>query len=174
MDRRFNILLVDDSKNILKSLRRSFVDENYVIFEALSAKEALVILLKEEIDLILTDENMPAITGTELLKTVRTQFPSVIRMMLTGLTDFETVKNAINRGEIYKFFNKPWDEFELLLSVKYALKQKELLEENNNLKIKLKSQTEYLVQLEGQYPGISSKNLSDDGSIILQTEDGPE
>lgn len=163
----FKILLVDDSQNMLKALKRTFLSEGYALYFALSAKEALEILKKEDIDLIISDENMPEISGTDLLKLVRVQYPSMIRIMLTGLADFEVVKNAINKGEIYKFFNKPWDDFELLLSVRYALKQKVLEMENQQLRSKLRTQEEYLRQLELEYPGISEKKMSKDGSIII-------
>ncbi len=166
---QFKILLVDDSPNMLKALERTFKSEEYELFLALSAKEALEILKNEDIDLIISDENMPEISGTDLLKAVKLQYPSVIRMMLTGLTDFEIVKNAINKGEIYKFFNKPWDDFELLLSVRYALKQKALEKENLQLKSKLNTQEKILRQLEIKYPGISEKKMSRDGSIIIDS-----
>jgi two-component system probable response regulator PhcQ len=164
---RFKILLVDDSPNVLKALTRTFRLEGYELFSALSAKEALEILKKENIDLLISDENMPEISGTELLKLVRIQYPMIIRIMLTGLDDFEVIKNAINKGEIYRFFNKPWNDFELLITVRYALKQKALAEENQQLKWKLKTQEEYLKQLELEYPGISEKKMSEDGSIII-------
>ena len=167
MLRNFKILLVDDSQNVLNALKRTFKIEDYRLFFAKSAKEALTVLKENDIDLIISDENMPQVSGTELLKIAKSQYPSVIRMMLTGLTDFEIVKNAINNGEIYKFFNKPWDDFELLLSVRYALHQKTLEEENSRLKNSLKERDEYLSELENNYPGITKKKLSSDGSIIL-------
>lgn len=166
--RQYKILLVDDSENILKALKRIFKDEGYKIFTACSAKDALEILGKEEIDLIMSDQNMPEISGIDLLKLVRIKFPKVIRIMLTGLTDFEVAKEAINKGEIYRFFNKPCDDFELLLSVKYALKHKYLEEENYLLKSSLMEKEERLKQLEAQYPGITKKKVTSDGSIVIE------
>ena len=165
---QYKILLVDDSPNILKALQRSFRDEGYKIFTAASAKAAMEILEHEPVDLIISDQNMPEINGTELLKLVRIKFPNIIRMMLTGLTDFEVAKEAINKGEIYRFFNKPCDDFELLLSVKYALKNKHLEEENNLLKNSLMEKEEKLKQLEARYPGITKKQVTCDGSIIIE------
>lgn len=166
---RFKILLVDDSPNMLKALKRTFRSEGYKLFTVLSGKEALEILKKEDIDLLISDENMPEMSGTELLKLVSIQHSTVIRIMLTGLVDFEVIKNAINKGEIYRFFNKPWDDFELLFNVRHALKQKALEEENSQLKSNLKQHEKYLRQLEIEYPGISEKNLSEDGSIIIDS-----
>ncbi len=163
----FNILLVDDSEEILKSLRRALKPEGYKIHTATSAKDALTTLSRETIDLMITDESMPGGSGTELLKSVRELFPDVIRIMLTGLKDIEIAKNAINNGEIYRFFNKPWDDFELLISVRNALRSKSLEKENAHLKHLCQRQQELLQQIEVEHPGISKKNMSDDGAYIL-------
>jgi DNA-binding NtrC family response regulator len=165
---RFKILLVDDSESILKSLVRVFRPEGYEVFTALSAKEAVDILEKDDIDLIISDQNMPGISGNELLNTVRTLYPDVIRIMLTGCTDIEVAKQAINSGQIYRFFNKPWDDFELTVAVRHALAQKALEKENDKLRSTIKSQQEQLEQLEKEYPGISSRNVDRDGAWIIE------
>ena len=167
---QYRILLVDDSPNILKALLRSFKDEGYKIFTAYSAKEALDLLSRESVDLIISDQNMPEISGIDLLKLVMVKYPQIIRLMLTGTTDFEVSKEAINKGEIYRFFNKPFDDFEFLLSVKYALKNKCLEEENNKLKSSLTEKEERLKQLEIQHPGITKRERTSDGAFII--EDG--
>jgi two-component system response regulator HupR/HoxA len=165
---QYKMLLVDDSPNILKALLRSFKDEGYKIFTAGSAKEALDQLTRESVDLIISDQNMPEISGIDLLKLVRLKYPKIIRMMLTGTTDFEVAKEAINKGEIYRFFNKPCDDFELLLSVKYALKNKCLEEENNKLKNALSEKEEKLKQLESKYPGITKRERTSDGAFVIE------
>jgi DNA-binding NtrC family response regulator len=134
-----------------------------------SAQEALAVLEKEVVDVIITDENMPGISGTELLRLVKERYPDTVRIMLTGLTDIEVAKNAINNGEIYRFFNKPWDDFELLVSVRYALKQKLVEQENARLKSIVKTQEEMFKRLEEQYPGITQKRVAEDGAIIIDT-----
>jgi DNA-binding NtrC family response regulator len=164
---QFKILLVDDSRCILKALRRVFKPEGYNIFTAESAQEAMKIIAKEDINLIITDHNMPEVSGNELLKTIRKLYPDIIRIMLTGLTDIEVVKNAINTGEIYRFFNKPWDDFELLVSVRYALKQRALEKENAHLKSTVNKQDLLLKKLEKEHPGITVKKVDQDGAIII-------
>lgn len=167
--RQYKLLLVDDSQNMLKALQRTFRTEGYKLLTANSAREAMALLRREgDIDMVISDENMPEISGTELLKMARQEYPNAIRMMLTGLTDFEVAKNAINKGEIYKFFNKPWDDFELTLSVKYALKQKQLEERNHKLESALRDKEELLRQLEHNHPGITSKKMTKDGSIVIE------
>lgn len=141
--------------------------EGYTILTAQSGPEAIAVLSTKDIDLLITDENMPGMSGTDLLKTVCDMYPQVVRIMLTGASDIEVAKKAINSGEIYKFFTKPWDDFELLVSVKYALKLKQLEKENVKLKSVIKGQENLLNKLEKEYPGISKKKLTADGSIII-------
>jgi two-component system, probable response regulator PhcQ len=165
---QFKILLVDDSPNVLNALIRVFKDEGYNIFTATSSKAGLEILKNERIDLIISDENMPEMPGTEFLRVASVQYPQTIRIMLTGLFDLELAKNAINKGEVYKFFNKPWDDFELLISVRYALKQKMLETKYIKLKNVVAAQSKILNALEMEYPGISQKELSEDGAVIIE------
>ena len=164
---KHRLLLVDDSEFIIKALKRVMRDEGYEIFSANSAKEALEILSTKEIDLIISDQNMPEVSGTELFKLVKIKYPQIIRIMLTGVTDFDVIKDAINKGEIYRYFNKPFDDFELMISVRYALRQKELELENQSLKEKLEAKENYLKQLEMEYPGITQKKVASDGAIII-------
>jgi two-component system, probable response regulator PhcQ len=165
---QFKILLVDDSPNVLSALIRVFKSEGYKIFTADSGKHALEIMKKEDIDLIICDENMPEMPGLELLRFARIQYPQIIRIMLTGMFDLELAKNAINKGEVYKFFNKPWDDFELIISVRYALKQKSLESEYMKLKNVVDNQNKLLQSLEKEYPGISKKSMTADGSVIIE------
>ena len=163
----FNLLLVDDSPNILKALVRTLKPEGYLIFKAESAQKALEILEIEKVDLIITDENMPGLTGTELLRVIRERYPDIIKIMITGANDIEVAKDAINQGEIYRFFTKPWDDFELIVSVRYALQHKITERENKQLKSIIKGQEELLYELEEEHPGITERRLAQDGSIII-------
>ena len=163
----FNLLLVDDSLNMLKSLKRTFKDENYTVFTAENAVEAMKVLESEKVDLVISDYSMPDISGIEFLKRVRVRYPDVIRIMLTGVTDFQVAKDAINQGEIYRYFNKPYDDFEIKLSVKYALIQRTLELENEALRSELHTKKKILMKLEQRFPGISTKNTEQDGSIVI-------
>jgi two-component system, probable response regulator PhcQ len=164
----FSILFVDDSPNVISALVRVFKSEGYKIFTANSVTAGMEILKKENIDLLICDENMPEMPGMELLRYSRIHYPQVVRIMLTGQLDLELAKIAINQGEVYKFFNKPWDDFELIITVRYALKQKML--ESNYLKLKhvVDNQTKILQSLEQEYPGISKKAMTEDGSIVIE------
>jgi len=165
--RKFKILLVDDSPNILKALMRTLRGEGYDIKTAGSADEAMTVLKSEPIDLIVADENMPGKTGTELLATIKDEYPEVIRFMITGMNDMEVVKRAVNEGEIYRFFSKPWDEFELILALRYALENKYTREKNRELVKIVKRQQDILNELEKEHPGISQRNITVDGTYVI-------
>lgn len=164
---QFKILLVDDSPNILKALLRTLRPEGYATFTAGSAREAMDVLETESIDLIVTDENMPGLSGTDLLRVMKNRYPSVIRIMVTGASDIEVAKEAINRGEIYRFFTKPWDDFELLISIRYALQQKAIEQDNARLRSLVRNQEGLLRELETEHPGITERKVAADGSIII-------
>ena len=167
MSQSNTILLVDDSPSILKALQRTLRAEGYRTYTANSADEALKVLDGVEIDLIVTDENMPGTTGTKLLQIVRDRYPDIVRFMLTGATDIDVAKNAINKGEIRRFFTKPWDDFELQIAVRQALDQKHLERENQRLRTVVREQEDMLKDLESKYPGISEKRVEADGTIII-------
>ena len=164
---QYKILFVDDSSSILKALRRVFALEDYGIFCATSAAEALTVLSRDDIDVVVSDENMPGISGTELLVQVREKYPDVVRMMLTGETDIEIAKGAINEGAITRFFTKPWEDWELLIGIQQALRVKELEQENKHLKSSISKQGQLLQELERAHPGITSKRLTEDGAFII-------
>ena len=161
------ILAVDDSPNVLKALRRTFALEDYKIVCAASADEALAVLAREEIDVVISDENMPGTSGTELLSQVRELYPEVVRMMLTGATDIEVAKRAINEGEISRFFTKPWEDWELLIGVQQVLKIRALERENKRLRSSVRQRDVLLGELESRYPGITEKRVGPDGSFII-------
>ncbi len=107
MEKR-TVLFVDDEEKILKSLRRGLLDEPDNTLFATSGKEALEILQREEVHIIVTDMRMPEMSGLELLRIVKKDYPSIVRMVLSGYTQVTTLLTAINQGEIFKFITKPW------------------------------------------------------------------
>jgi len=116
------LLLVDDEPNILSSLKRLLRRENYQVLAAGSGEEALLLLAQHQVGVIITDQRMPGMSGTELLAKVCTMHPDVVRVVLSGYTGLDSLTEAINRGEIYKFITKPWDEIELLETIRQAFR----------------------------------------------------
>ena len=102
------VLFVDDEEQILKSLKRGLMNEPYKTLFANSGKEALEILEKRDVHVLVTDMRMPEMGGLELLKIVREKYPNIVRMVLSGYTQVTTLLTAINQGEIYKYITKPW------------------------------------------------------------------
>ncbi|MCK5172311.1 MAG: response regulator, partial [Planctomycetes bacterium] len=107
------VLFVDDEEKVLASLERTLRDEPYNILFACSGKETLEILRQQEVHVIVTDMRMPEMSGLELLRTVKTNYPHIIRMVLSGDANTDTLLGSINQGEIYRFIPKPWKSNEL-------------------------------------------------------------
>jgi diguanylate cyclase (GGDEF)-like protein/PAS domain S-box-containing protein len=116
------LLLVDDEENILNALTRMLRRDGYRILTATNADDALDILGRNEVQVVISDQRMPGISGTELLSKVKEMHPETVRMVLSGYTDLSAVTAAINQGAIYKFLTKPWDDEELRLQVRDAFR----------------------------------------------------
>jgi response regulator RpfG family c-di-GMP phosphodiesterase len=134
-----NLLLVDDEQNILAALRRLFRRDGYTIFMANSGREGLQILEKEEIGVIVSDQRMPEMIGSDFLQQAKQIRPETIRIILSGFTELASVTDAINRGAVYKFLTKPWDDDLLREHVQHAFTQYELMSENQRLTAELKA-----------------------------------
>jgi len=117
-DERRTLLLVDDETSILTSLTRLLRREGYKILTAGSAREGFELLATHKVQVIVSDQRMPEMSGTEFLSRVRDLYPDTIRMVLSGYTEFNSVSDAINRGAIYKFLTKPWDDETLRTEVR--------------------------------------------------------
>ncbi|MFO1430688.1 MAG: sigma-54 dependent transcriptional regulator [Candidatus Competibacteraceae bacterium] len=141
--KRYGLLLVDDEKEILRTLTLTF-EEDYDVFTATSGAEALGILEKQDIALLLADQRMPGMTGVELLERSLHLKPQAIRIILTGYTDTTALIQAINQGRIYQYITKPWDRQDLRIIVKRALDSYELTLENQRLLEALQAANERL------------------------------
>ncbi|MFZ6876499.1 EAL domain-containing protein [Undibacterium sp. Di27W] len=128
------LLIVDDDDNVLSALKRVLRKENCVILTAKSGKAGLELMALYQIDVIITDQKMPEMTGIEFLCIVKQRYPDVVRIVLSGEADIETIIEAINRGNIYQFMVKPWNPTSLQCCIEDAFKQKELIDENHRLK----------------------------------------
>lgn len=117
-----SLLLLDDEENILRALTRLLRRDGYQILTASTAREAFEILGRQEIQVVVSDQRMPDISGTEFLNQVRVLYPDTVRLVLSGYTDLRTVTDAINRGSIYKFLTKPWDDEELRKEIREAFR----------------------------------------------------
>lgn len=131
------LLYVDDEESNLRIFKMAF-KRNFDIQTALGGEEALNMLrTNPDIKLIITDQKMPGMTGTELLEKAMPEFPDVVRMILTGFADIEAIVKAVNRCGIYKYITKPWDKGEMKLTIDNALESFNLKSDRNNLIKKL-------------------------------------
>lgn len=167
-----NILLVDDDPLVLSSLKRSLRKEAFNVLCASSAEEALDILEKGCVDLVISDQEMPGISGTDFLATVSRDFPDTIRFMLTGNASLEVALQAINKGAVSRFFVKPCNNIELAVAIRQALQQKDFLTQARRLLFAAKRQSTLLDELERCVPGITHVKRDRKGAIILNEESG--
>ena len=123
---RRTLLLVDDEAGILAALKRLFRGEGYDLLTAASGMEALELLAGNDVGVVVSDARMPHMSGSEFLGKVREIHPRTVRMMLTGYTELKAVTSAVNRGELFSFLTKPWDDDELLAAVRNAFRYHEL------------------------------------------------
>ncbi len=145
-----HVLFVDDESNILSALNRLFRQAGYVIHTANSGREALALIQQHPIDLVVSDMRMPEMNGAELLTEVYAQDPNIIRILLTGYADIASTIDAINNGKIYRYIAKPWDENDLLMTVRNALTQKTLQQEKAQLEALTQAQNASLKSLNEQ------------------------
>ena len=127
------ILCVDDEPNILSSLRRLFRTKGFQVRIAEGGKAGLTLLETETVDLVISDMRMPEMDGAQFLEQVRSRWPDTVRLLLTGYSDITSVIEAINRGEIYRYITKPWDDNDIVLIVRQALERKALELEKKRL-----------------------------------------
>ncbi|MEW5745188.1 MAG: response regulator [Nitrospirota bacterium] len=130
------ILIIDDEPPVLASLRRALSEEPYRVLTAESAAAGLELLRQHTAKVVISDERMPGMSGSELLTAVRNQFPYTVRIILTGHADAGAAMRAINQGEIYRFITKPWNDLELKLLIRSAIEKYNLEEANRGLIIK--------------------------------------
>ncbi|AMR30117.1 two-component system response regulator [Mucilaginibacter sp. PAMC 26640] len=146
--KKINVLYVDDEANNLFSFKATFRIKHHVL-TALSGDEALKILANNEIDVIITDQRMPEMTGVEFLEKVVKEFPDPMRILLTGFSDMTAVIDAVNKGKIFHYLAKPWNEEELDNSINAAylkyVEKAELKDTNEKLE-ESNDQLEFLLR----------------------------
>ncbi len=127
------ILFVDDEENVLRALKRLFLEEPYEFHATLSGKEALKFLKEHDFAVIVSDQRMPEMSGAEFLGQAKVLQPEAIRIVLTGYADVEAAINAINQGGAYRYITKPWNDADLILMVRDAAETYRLKQENKYL-----------------------------------------
>ncbi|CAD6546158.1 Regulator of RpoS [Paraburkholderia kirstenboschensis] len=155
------LLLVDDEPGVISSLKRLLRPLKYEVLSANSGAEALTLLESAHVDVIISDMRMPNMDGAEFLSRSRTVAPDTIRILLTGYSEVEAVVRAVNEGHVYHYLHKPWDDQDLLLTVKRALEQLALQRKAERLTALLQEQNEKL----------SSFNMELEREVHARTEE---
>jgi len=140
----WRVLCVDDEANILSALRRLFRPCGYVVTVAASGEEGLAILDQTPFDLVISDMRMPGMSGAQFLEEVSTRWPDTMRLLLTGYADIDSTIDAVNKGRIFHYVSKPWDDKALLLIVRHALERKQLERDKARLEALTAQQNEEL------------------------------
>ena len=166
------ILLVDDEANVLASLGRALFEEPYHIMTAASAEQALETMQIQRFKVVISDERMIGMQGSEFLALVRERYPHTVRILLTGHATLDAAVRAVNQGEIYRFFTKPWDDAEIRLAVRSAIEKYDLEDENRRLLSTVKRQSLEIKVLEHRFPGITRVEKDNEGNFVLN--DMPE
>ena len=171
---RFNrtqptLLLVDDETSIVSSLRRLLRGDGYRILTANSGKEGLKLLEEHTVDVIVSDQRMPEMTGVEFLREVRRLYPDTVRIVLSGYTELQTVTDAVNGGAIYKFLTKPWDDEQLRSHIQEAVAYGAMANENRLLTLEVRTANQKLATVNRQLESVLARQQSDieQGEISL-------
>jgi len=165
--KKYQILIVDDEKMILNAIKRTLRSENYTTLTAQSGDEGLMLLENHDVELVVSDYNMPGMSGLDFLKRVKKDYPHILTIMLTGHAEIEIAINAINEAGVYKFILKPWEDADLKITIRRALESLELIKERNSLAKQVKDKDIILQNLEEEYPGITKVERDEDGYIII-------
>lgn len=162
-----SVLLVDDEPLVLEGLKRALHKENYEVLSADSAAEALEILSRRKVDVIVSDEMMPGMTGSEFLGIASDKYPETIRIILTGHPTLDSALRSINKGHVYRFLVKPFNAIELSFAIRQAIQQRELLRRSLSLLETVRRQNAVLEKLEHRHPGITRVDMGKDGIINI-------
>jgi two-component system probable response regulator PhcQ len=166
------VLLVDDEPQVLDALKRALRREPFLCLTATSGAAAQELLASHPIDVVISDEQMPGMSGSVLLSLVRKKFPQAIRIILSGQATLEAAVRAINEGEVYRFFLKPCDPSHLASTIHHALAHKRLEEQSRRLLREFQKQASLLARLEHRSPGLLQLDVDDQGAVMVNESDG--
>jgi len=166
--RKYKILFVDDEPHVTKALKRALRREPYEITCATSAAEGLEILARSDVSVVVSDEQMSGMSGSEFLAEVRRKYPSTIRMILTGQAGLDATIHAINEGEVYRFFTKPCNAVDLKVAIRQAIHQKNLINQTRKLLHQYHKQDAIIQEIGSRNPSIVELKMDDQGAILVE------
>lgn len=173
-----NLLIIDDEPEIVKALTRQF-RRKYNVFSTTNAEEGFDIMEKKNIQVVLSDQRMPGLTGVDFFARIKTKYPDALKLILTGYSDIEAVIGAINDGQVFRYVTKPWNPDELETIIKEAFEKYELITKNRRLMYSLQLANETLElkvkertsELEKANEKLSELNIEKNRYIGMVTHD---
>lgn len=159
---RHTLLIVDDETEVLASLRAMFRRE-YNVLTADRAVRGLELLRQHDVHVVITDQRMPDVSGVDFLAQVAKDFPDLIRLMITGYADINSVMDAVNRGHVFRYISKPWEPGELEAVVRQAVEQYDLFAERKRLLKELEEAN----QLKTAFITVASHELNTPLTVVL-------
>jgi len=165
------VLFVDDEPNITNGLKHALHKENYDILTADSAEKAMEMLGRHRVDVVVSDEQMPGMSGSELLRQIRNEYPDTIRIILTGQASAEAATRAVNQAGVYRFLTKPCNGLDLAITIRRSLEYRELMAKSLQLLKCARQRTTFLKKIAEQHWEILKKVRN---SIDINTTDEPK
>ncbi len=167
MVQRHTLLVVDDEPDVVQSLQ-DLLRLEYRVLGATRARDGLRLLHEQPVNIVMTDQRMPEITGVDFLRSVRRDRPEAIRLLFTGYADIKAVIDAINEGHVYRYITKPWDPDELLTILRQASEQYDLLQERQSLLEDLSLKNQELEQANAE---LRQANILKEGFINVASHE---
>lgn len=165
-DRPRTLLLVDDEENVLAALKRLFRRDGYTILTAASGVEGLARLAEAPVDVIVSDQRMPGMSGVDFLRQAKILYPDTVRLTLSGYADLQSIIDAVNEGAVVKFLTKPWDDQRLREHIAQAFRQKLLADENRRLSEQIAVANAQLEAVNGQLQAVVSRQREQ--AVLMQ------
>jgi len=155
------VLIVDDEPSILSALRRTLRTEPVRVLTTTQPEEALALIDRESVDLLISDIDMPQMSGLDLVARVRRSYPNVVRMLLTGNGSLDAALRAINDGEVFRFLTKPWQDVELRATIAQALERLDELRRSQAAARTAERRRRMFSELDREHPGITTAAKED-------------
>ena len=167
----FRILLVDDDPTTLAVVGAILASEGYQVTSESDGARASELVGGTDYDVLVADYKMPGVDGLTLVRRSKLLRPTAMRLMLTGVGDYEVAIAAINQAEVYRFMTKPVDEVELRINLRLACEHLSLVREVERLRREMDARDRLLARLEASNPGITQTHRRADGAIVLEESD---
>lgn len=162
------IMLVDDEENIVRALRRSLRGLGFEICTHTNPHEALRDLQSRDFSVIISDYRMPEISGVSFLEYCKFRQPDTVRIILSAYADKDSMLEAVNTAEIFRFMTKPWDDMELQVTVREAVEKYDLIREARKLREIVARQRSTLEELEQKHPDLVTVERDWNNAIVLE------